>query len=250
MNLPVFVISLARAPERRAGIVQRLNAAGVSHELVDAVDGLTLDLNALGDRPVNPAMTQGQVGCFLSHYNLWRRIAAEQIPAAVILEDDAVWEDDFWEVAAKLPALEWQWDFINCAYPRPIKAETVLCQLSDKRRLVRGKRPSWFMISYAVSLSGAGKLLKYCGPIRAGIDEQVRQYWRYGLDFYQIDPPMGWQSGADSLLGSPHDMRANKILKDQAARERLMRLYRKMRFAIYHRMRKPKRKSKRKPQRQ
>lgn len=242
MKPPVFVISLARAAKRRADITRRLNAAGIHHELVDAVDGMTLDLDALGERLVNRAMTPGQIACFLSHYNLWRRMVDEQIPAALILEDDAVWDDDFWEVAAKLPALEWQWDFINCAYPRPIKAETVLCRLGDKRRLVRGKRPSWFMISYAVSLSGAVKLLKHCRPIRAGVDEQIRQYWRYGLDFYQIDPPMGWQMDADSLLGSPQGMRENKIQKDNAIRERLMRIYRKMRFAAYHRMHKPKRK--------
>ena len=242
MNMPVYVISLARAADRRASIVERLNTAGVEYELVDAVDGATLDLKALGNRLVNPSMTNGQIGCFLSHYNLWRRMVAEQIPAAVVLEDDALWDDDFWEVAAKLPTLEWQWDFINCAYPRSIKAETVLCQLSDKRRLVRGKRPAWFMISYAVSLSGAIKLQKHCHHIRAGIDKQIRQYWRYGLDFYQIDPPMGWQTNAESILGSPQDMRTNKVHKDQAIWEKFLRLYRKTRFAMYHRTHKPKRK--------
>lgn len=243
MNLPVFVISLARAAERRADITGRLNAAGVDYELVDAVDGMTLDLHALGDRIVNRALTPGQVACFLSHYNLWQRMVDEQIPAALMLEDDAVWEDDFWQVARMLPQLKWQWDFINCAYPRPIKAETIICQLGGKRRLVRGKRPSWFTISYAVSLGGAVKLLKHCRPIRAGVDEQIRQYWQYGLDFYQIDPPMGWQTDAMSLLGSPQGTRENKIQKDNAMRERVMRLYRKTRFAIYHRMHKPKRKS-------
>lgn len=242
MTPPVFVISLARATDRRADIAGRLNAAGINYELVDAVDGATLDLDALGDRIVNRQLTPGQIACFLSHCNLWRRMVDERIPCALILEDDAVWDDDFWEVAAQLPALEWQWDFINCAYPRPIKAETVLCRLGDKRRLVRGKRPSWFTIGYAVSLSGAVKLMKHCHPIRDGLDKQIRQYWRYGLDFYQIDPPMGWQTDAGSLLGSPQGMRENKTQKDSAMRERLMRLYRKTRFAVYHRMHKPKRK--------
>jgi len=241
MNMPVFVISLARAADRRTGITGRLNTAGVNYELVDAVDGMTLDVDALGARVVNRALTRGQIACFLSHCNLWQRMMDEQIPAALILEDDAVWEDDFWQVAAMLPTLEWQWDFINCAYPRRIKAETVLCQLGAKRRLVRGKRPSWFTMSYAVSLSGAVKLLKHCEPIRDGLDKQIRQYWQYGLDFYQIDPPMGWQVDGASLIGSPQGMRENKVQKDNAVRERLMRLYRKMRFAVYHRMHKPKR---------
>ena len=99
MNMPVYVISLARAADRRAGIIDRLTVAGMKYEIVDAVDGETLDLNSFGDRLVNRSMTKGAIGCFLSHYNLWQRMIAEQIPTAIVLEDDALWDEDFFEVA-------------------------------------------------------------------------------------------------------------------------------------------------------
>ena len=98
------------------------------------------------------------------------------------------------------------------------------------------------MIGYVINLSGAIKLQKYCYKLRAGIDEQIRQYWRYGLRFYQIDPPMGWQTSVESFTGSPRDMRAKQVSKQQTARAKLSRLYRKIRFAMHHRMHKPKRK--------
>ena len=74
MNLPVYVISLARAADRRESITALLNADGIEYELVDAVDGRQLDLNACNP-PVNPdkcwkrygvVMPAGAVGCALS----------------------------------------------------------------------------------------------------------------------------------------------------------------------------------------
>ena len=242
MKFPIFVISLARATDRRTDIVQRLDAAGVDYEIVDAVDGLDLDLTTLKDRLSSKSMGRGVIGCFLSHYNLWQRMIDEQTPAAVILEDDAVWDDDFFAVVQKLPTVEWQWDFINCSYARPIEAETVLCQLTDNRRLIRSKRPPWFTMGYVISLSGAVKLQKYCYKIRTGIDGQMREYWRYGLDLYIVDPPMGWQVCVESLISSPQDMRTNKVQKPRNIAARTARLYHKIRFALYHRTHKPKRK--------
>ena len=45
---PIFVISLARAVERRADMIRRLDALNIRYEIVDAVDGADLDLSQLG----------------------------------------------------------------------------------------------------------------------------------------------------------------------------------------------------------
>ncbi|WP_191939643.1 glycosyltransferase family 25 protein (plasmid) [Pantoea agglomerans] len=41
-------------------------------------------------RPLNYALSCGEVGCALSHINIYRRITSEDIPLALILEDDAL----------------------------------------------------------------------------------------------------------------------------------------------------------------
>jgi len=114
MNLPVYVISLARAADRRESITALLDADGVEYELVDAVDGRELNLSAC-DPPLNRdkcwkryavVMPAGAVGCALSHLQLWKRMIAEQTEYAMVLEDDARWQTDFWEVANKLPGIK------------------------------------------------------------------------------------------------------------------------------------------------
>ena len=71
---PIFVISLARATERRATIRQEL--AGFDFELIDAVDGDKLPANQYQHRIQTEwwrvmrgrELSPGEIGCFLSHY--------------------------------------------------------------------------------------------------------------------------------------------------------------------------------------
>ncbi len=205
---PIFVISLARATERRADICHRLDSAGVSHEIVDAVDGATLDLTELAGR-LNPKKYRvkfryqllcGEIGCYLSHYNLWRRIVDEKIESAVVLEDDAVWDEDFFEVVSCLPEVGWQWELIllSGGDNRPI--DCILGDIGVGRRLARHKRRVWTTAAYVIRRPAAEKLLDYCYEIRAGIDAIYAEYWKNGVAFYFVDPPPARQSGAETTI--------------------------------------------------
>jgi glycosyl transferase family 25 len=103
----VFVINLARAVERRAFIERELGRAGFSPsciELTQAVDGRELTPHLLQRRgaslfpdwrlPGSPVpffardLKWGEVGCSLSHIEVWRKIAASAEPFGLVLEDD------------------------------------------------------------------------------------------------------------------------------------------------------------------
>lgn len=88
-KIPVFVISLARAAERRATISQHLKNIGIEFRLIDAVDGKAMSSSQIAEI-VAPGvnMHPGVVGCYLSHINAYEIIRNENIKAALILEDD------------------------------------------------------------------------------------------------------------------------------------------------------------------
>nr|XP_040142330.1 inactive glycosyltransferase 25 family member 3 isoform X2 [Ictidomys tridecemlineatus] len=78
----VFVISLARRPNRRERMLSSLWEMEISGRVVDAVDGRMLNssiLRSLGvdllpgyqDPYSGRTLTKGEVGCFLSHYSIW-----------------------------------------------------------------------------------------------------------------------------------------------------------------------------------
>lgn len=88
--IPIFVVSLARAADRRAAMHAHLSGLGLAFEIIDAVDGRTLapeQVDAI--MPKGTPLSLGDLGCYLSHMSIYKRMVAEGIGLALILEDDA-----------------------------------------------------------------------------------------------------------------------------------------------------------------
>ncbi len=244
-NFPIYVISLARAHDRRRNICKRLDDAGVEYELVDAVDGKTIDPTLyehrlrqdLSYKRHQERLNQAEIGCFLSHYSLWERMISEQTPHALILEDDVCWHDEFFEIVEMLPKVEWLWDFVLLSQYGTRKLEKILCDFPHGYQLARFKRPSWGSIAYAITLSGARKLHKQCFEINGTLDTMMRRYWESNLMWYEVIPPPAYQSGEQTLLH--HDR--GSLTKAEKRQRSLMRKYRNFRRKLYHLTHPPKR---------
>jgi len=106
----VFIISLPRRPAKLRHALAELHEAGVSATIVDAIycDAFTsqeevakLGAQTLpgycGHKNTLPHLTSGQLGCFMSHFAVWQHMVDNNIPAALILEDDFDLQDNFVE---------------------------------------------------------------------------------------------------------------------------------------------------------
>ena len=219
---PVYAISLARAQERRANIKQRLDALGVAYEIVDAVDGETLDLSQYAHR-----LRQGEcrarhgfelapdeIGCFLSHHNLWRRIAEGGDEHALIVEDDAIFDDDFAAVIGELLQSEWLWDVVLLSsMPRPI--DRVLCELRGGRKLARFKRRPYTAAAYLISRTGAAKLRDYCEDICGTVDFMYAESWKNGVAFYCVTPPPAGQGEKQTTMSGTRGRPDNRTVTER-----------------------------------
>lgn len=87
----VHVINLAAAGERLAHMTRVLGDAGIAFERFDAVDAVAARSHrsfAKIPRMAARGWTPAEIGCLLSHYEVWRGIAAGSEPFAAVLEDD------------------------------------------------------------------------------------------------------------------------------------------------------------------
>jgi glycosyl transferase family 25 len=89
-KVPVYVISLEGARERRALIKAHLDGLKLEYELINAVEGMKLDPGYRERVNPNKNMSHGVLGCYLSHLYVYEHIIANQISVALILEDDTV----------------------------------------------------------------------------------------------------------------------------------------------------------------
>ncbi|KII68655.1 hypothetical protein RF11_01686 [Thelohanellus kitauei] len=73
-------------------MAQQLSALNLDYEFIDAIDGTKLSNEEIlhNTKPVSYAVTCGEIGCSLSHIKVYKKIEAENIPIALILEDDAL----------------------------------------------------------------------------------------------------------------------------------------------------------------
>ena len=90
---PIYLINLARRPDRLAQMIAQFDALRLSFERTDAVDTETVSsaeidavLTSVG--PLGP-FHRGPQCCTLSHLHTYRRLLETAEPYAVILEDDA-----------------------------------------------------------------------------------------------------------------------------------------------------------------
>jgi glycosyl transferase family 25 len=110
-NIHTFIISLPKDKNRRESLERQLQKLALPFSVVEAVHGESLsaeELEASYDRKkaislFNRELSKGEIGCALSHMSIYEKMIAEDIPHALILEDDARILDD--DLSATLSAL-------------------------------------------------------------------------------------------------------------------------------------------------
>lgn len=198
-DIPVFVINLDGSVDRLESAQKQLRAMGIAMERFPAIYGKSLTLQQVEDcydtdlnrtkfrRPLSP----GEIGCYLSHRALWQKMVNENIEVAIVLEDDIEVEAGFPDVIQQLRRLQ-GWDMIKLSDDRDGKGDQAL-PLDDTYRLVNFHKVPNCTTGYAISLSGAKKLLtrqKFYRPV----DVDLQFYNEVNLTLYSILPYTIWPS--------------------------------------------------------
>src|SRR3546814_95490 len=105
-SCPVLVIAMADAVERRAAFSARAARAGIPWRFVEAcsdlAEGLRYDAAAV-ERNKGRPLTKGELGCYSSHFTIWREMAEQGIAQCIVLEDDTIVD---WAFMAQLAATD------------------------------------------------------------------------------------------------------------------------------------------------
>ncbi|XP_053863365.1 inactive glycosyltransferase 25 family member 3 [Malaclemys terrapin pileata] len=167
----IFLISLVRRPDRRQRMLSSLYELEIDPLVVDAVDGSALnssDIKILGvdllpgyyDPFSGRTLTKGEVGCFLSHYYIWKEIVAQGLEKSVVFEDDVRFEAYFKVRLTRLmEELEWaqlDWDLIYLGRKQVNSDDEE--PVEDVRNLVVAEYSYW-TLAYIISQRGAQKLI-------------------------------------------------------------------------------------------
>lgn len=202
-TLPIFVISLKRRVDRLQHMQALLAARGLQAEFVDAVDGaaLTPEQSARYDRRralrvYGAEMNAAEIGCHLSHLEVYRRIVARGLDTALVLEDDIDCDADFADLLDGLLAAPHQdWLILRL---QSIKGEILNpdrpATLGDPVQRVRGRTLARVRsgvvggCAYLIRREGAARMLRYADRPFMPIDQAMDRYWENGIAPYVLRP--------------------------------------------------------------
>ena len=199
----IWVLNLARRPERRADAKRRMIELGLKHRFVEALDGLlpeatdSLDATASEHNRANSRerrgnLTPGELGCYETHRLAWRSLVAGSAGAAWIVEDDVLpttaTVDGVGRAVEQLRNSDWTLIYVvkrsrsdefkrvcSGAFPPPIVRGW---DDSSDRMLTSGLwrvGPQLGLYSYVLSPTGASLLLEQTGQRWAPIDVEVAE---------------------------------------------------------------------------
>jgi glycosyl transferase family 25 len=197
------VISLDRAIERRAHMTRLAADIGFTAEFVSAVDGrkLSAEQRARYDGPAarriyGVDMSDSEIGCYLSHFSVFEKMVAENIPLALILEDDIEVDDDFRHIVGELARQrDPEWTVVRFQTSKDCVADGSK-PAAKGRRIGRVGGRELFQLQttvlggcgYLISLKAAEAMLAFGQRIFLPVDQTLDRYWENGILPYVVRP--------------------------------------------------------------
>ena len=209
--IPIFVISLKQSPERFRRLQEELARFGLQPRLVRGIDGRRKSslLKRLWRRQFfsarhNRFLSPGEIGCFASHVRVLREIIRNQIPRAIILEDDVIFSEDFGAFYRfDLPRMLDVADIVKFeghVYPHTSRGGLTVVRGKTCRAVVP-MRPSLCSAAYAVSLRGAKSLARVAQDVDEPYDFIVHGYERHNARYCEVRPLLVKQADTVSIIG-------------------------------------------------
>lgn len=188
----IFIVNLARDTQKRQFMQAQLDKLNLKAEFFPAIYGKDLSDEALNECVhdyQNAYLTHGEIGCALSHIQIYEQIVAQNLSHALILEDDAILTD---ELPSVLTALEAHHTEAATAYQlgtlhRYIQPFSQPLNPSHKIHIATS---GYGTHGYVINLAAAKQLAKHLLPIRYEADSW-RQFQKHEIiRFRGVIPPV------------------------------------------------------------
>lgn len=196
--MPAYVISIANSP-RLVPFIERFNMTGTPLHLriFDAIvppkgiTGLSAPLQRRG----------GAFGCHLSHLAILSAVKAEGASSTLVMEDDAVFCDDFWKkLFPAMGELPEDWDIMFAGSFALFNPEQVTANLW-KAAEAHGTH------CYVANGRSIPRILEVLRRFDTTVDNALTEV-ENGLHCYYVQPNLAWQADGESFVdGQMHTYR-------------------------------------------
>ncbi|MEZ9340228.1 glycosyltransferase family 25 protein [Vibrio splendidus] len=193
----IFVINLESSTERKDNINHQLDELFLPFEFFSAIDGRTSPPHPLLKR-YNDDLSQtyraktlsaGQLGCYASHYLLWKKCVEINQPIIVIEDDALLFKEEFFNFIEGIPELP---KYVECVRlfnnkRRKFSSYSIFEYASTNiHKFTKGHMSA---TGYFLTPSGARKLLNNSNEWYMAVDIYMDRFWKHGVECYGTEVP-------------------------------------------------------------
>lgn len=198
----IYVINLKESIDRKNNIINILNKLDLHNYIItEAINGKDLSDNEIKNllspfslstlngnyKSHSEIRKVGEIGCYLSHYNIWKDIVDKGYNNVIIFEDDIninVEKDILNEYLENIPR---DYDMVYLGYTT-IPLNSINKIEIENKYWERGINNIFGTHSYILSNKGCKKLLEKVLPINEQIDSYINYYTYYDNNFNKYIP--------------------------------------------------------------
>jgi GR25 family glycosyltransferase involved in LPS biosynthesis len=207
-NLPkIFCLTLKDTPKRKEYAENHFKERGLDVIFFEGINAKTFGLKTVipfmdhilfhnpswkpGDNPPPEFITQGHVGCILSHYMLWKTLSYLPDEEFLIVEDDVVlcegFKDKLLDYKSRLPN-DWKYVFVGhcCAPEEPWRYK-------QDENIYTTSHPPMCTHAYMVKKEALNVLIETNSVAWSHIDIQIQKRSLKQLKYYVFMPPLADQ---------------------------------------------------------
>lgn len=216
--IDIFVINLPCSAERREHIAGLMRQYNLSYEVVNAIEGINLSEETITQLRTKKSsfkdafgreISRGEFGVTLSHQTIYKKIIDNKIDGAVILEDDAAFDERLQQLMESVESIKQifqQFDLVLLGYCRDdldYKKDAIL-SFWNRLRLAKVKvgvpvQWYWSAIGYLLAKEGAIKLQQAFSQYTEPADFFTANSPAYGLRLGIISTPLVWPAKVSEL---------------------------------------------------
>ncbi len=216
MKIKIYVITLNREGDRAKSLEASLKGEIEQFPVhwIEGIRGSALtaeeQITFRGKNRYYKNISNGEVGCYLSHLKCLKQLMDDECDAAVILEDDVQVNPGFGKAIQDLVSRSIEWDLIKLYGGRKAK---VVVSASNDLAVVENYPVAISTPAQLWSQKGAETYLQHAQQIERPIDVDLKFVWEHGLTILSTDDDL------ITIQDVPTEMPDKRVEKTKALRK-------------------------------
>ena len=200
-NIKIFVINLEKSIDRWK-YINKQNNQNLNLVKFNAINGNHINKNNIKNLIDNNSYlyknidkNRGEIGCALSHLNIWEIFKKSNDKYIIIVEDDVIFEQNLYKkINTYMKNAPKDWDIIYLGGSHIVGYKVNEYFIKPKLN-IKGNLGTYAML---INKKGVNKLLKYCKPITKSIDHQIKGLFNYINVYYTYPTLINHNNNMDS----------------------------------------------------